>query len=100
MPELLQRTNMYSGYVIDQCLVSARVRGKLRGSVDRATPHSITSREGLAGNRASKACLRLLTDENRRTAQYWQNKIGDLDYEEEEDKLDTPRFNRGLWKGR
>ena len=33
-----------------------------------------------------------------RTARYWQKKIGDMDYEEE-DKLDTPRFNRELWKG-
>jgi DNA-binding beta-propeller fold protein YncE len=35
---------------------------------------------------------------DKRTAQYWQKKIGDMDYEEE-DKLDTPRFNRELWKG-
>ena len=33
-----------------------------------------------------------------RTARYWQKKIGDMDYEEE-DKLDTPRFNHELWKG-
>ncbi|MCU1339445.1 MAG: hypothetical protein JWO19_5026, partial [Bryobacterales bacterium] len=33
-----------------------------------------------------------------RTAAYWQKKLGDMDYEEE-DKLDTPRFNRELWKG-
>ena len=33
-----------------------------------------------------------------RTPRYWQKKIGDMDYEEE-DKLDTPRFNRELWKG-
>ncbi len=32
------------------------------------------------------------------TAAYWQKKIGDMDYDEE-DKLDTPRFNRELWKG-
>jgi YVTN family beta-propeller protein len=31
-------------------------------------------------------------------AKYWQKKIGDMDYEEE-DKLDTPRFNTELWKG-
>jgi len=31
-------------------------------------------------------------------AAYWQKKIGDMDYDEE-DKLDTPRFNRELWKG-
>ena len=29
---------------------------------------------------------------------YWQKKLGDMDYDEE-DKLDTPRFNRELWKG-
>ena len=29
---------------------------------------------------------------------YWQRKLGDMDYDEE-DKLDTPRFNRELWKG-
>ena len=31
-------------------------------------------------------------------AAYWQKRIGDMDYDEE-DKLDTPRFNRELWKG-
>jgi hypothetical protein len=31
-------------------------------------------------------------------AAYWQKKLGDMDYDEE-DKLDTPRFNRELWKG-
>jgi DNA-binding beta-propeller fold protein YncE len=29
---------------------------------------------------------------------YWQKKLGDQDYDEE-DKLDTPHFNRELWKG-
>jgi len=32
------------------------------------------------------------------SAAYWQKKIGDMDYDEE-DKLDTARFNRELWKG-
>jgi DNA-binding beta-propeller fold protein YncE len=32
------------------------------------------------------------------SASYWQKRIGDMDYDEE-DKLDTPRFNRELWKG-
>ncbi len=32
------------------------------------------------------------------TASYWQRKLGDMDYNEE-DKLDTPRFNRELWIG-
>ncbi len=31
-------------------------------------------------------------------AAYWQKRLGDMDYDEE-DKLDTPRFNRELWKG-
>ena len=33
-----------------------------------------------------------------RNGAYWQRKLGDMDYDEE-DKLDTPRFNRELWKG-
>jgi DNA-binding beta-propeller fold protein YncE len=33
-----------------------------------------------------------------RDSSYWQKKLGDMDYEEE-DKLDTPRFNLELWKG-
>jgi len=33
-----------------------------------------------------------------RNGAYWQKKLGDMDYDEE-DKLDTPRFNRELWKG-
>ena len=32
------------------------------------------------------------------TASYWQKKLGDMDYDEE-DKLDTSRFNRELWIG-
>jgi YVTN family beta-propeller protein len=35
---------------------------------------------------------------NRHTAAWWQKRLGDMDYDEE-DKLDTPRFNRELWKG-
>jgi len=35
---------------------------------------------------------------NRRPAAYWQKKLGDQDYDEE-DKLDTPRFNLELWRG-
>jgi len=31
-------------------------------------------------------------------ASYWQRRLGDMDYDEE-DKLDTPRFNIELWKG-
>ncbi|HUI54947.1 MAG TPA: beta-propeller fold lactonase family protein [Bryobacteraceae bacterium] len=32
------------------------------------------------------------------SAEYWQDKLGDEDYSEE-DKLDTDRFNQALWKG-
>jgi YVTN family beta-propeller protein len=35
---------------------------------------------------------------DRHNAFYWQKKLGDQDYEEE-DKLDTARFNLELWKG-
>jgi DNA-binding beta-propeller fold protein YncE len=35
---------------------------------------------------------------DKRSAAYWQKKIGNMDYDEE-DKLDTPRFNHELWKG-
>jgi DNA-binding beta-propeller fold protein YncE len=35
---------------------------------------------------------------DRHNGAYWQKKLGDQDYDEE-DKLDTPRFNRELWKG-
>jgi len=35
---------------------------------------------------------------DRHSAEYWDKKLGDMEYEEE-DKLDTPRFNRELWKG-
>jgi hypothetical protein len=31
-------------------------------------------------------------------AKYWNRKIGDMDYDVE-DRLDTTRFNRELWKG-
>jgi len=36
--------------------------------------------------------------DHKRDATYWQKKLGDMDYEVE-DKLDTPRFNRELWRG-
>ena len=35
---------------------------------------------------------------DRRSASYWQKKLGDMDYSEE-DKVDTVRFNLELWKG-
>jgi hypothetical protein len=36
--------------------------------------------------------------QDRHPASYWQKRLGDMDYDEE-DKLDTQRFNRELWKG-
>jgi len=36
--------------------------------------------------------------DHQHDATYWQKKLGDMDYEVE-DKLDTPRFNRELWRG-
>jgi DNA-binding beta-propeller fold protein YncE len=36
--------------------------------------------------------------QDRHSADYWQKRLGDMDYDVE-DKLDTPRFNRELWKG-
>jgi hypothetical protein len=35
---------------------------------------------------------------DRHNSAWWQKRLGDMDYDEE-DKLDTPRFNRELWKG-
>jgi DNA-binding beta-propeller fold protein YncE len=35
---------------------------------------------------------------DRHPAAYWQKRLGHMDYDEE-DKLDTPRFNRELWRG-
>jgi len=35
---------------------------------------------------------------DRHNGAYWQKQLGDMDYDEE-DKLDTPRFNLRLWKG-
>ena len=35
---------------------------------------------------------------DKHNAAYWQKRLGDMDYDEE-DKLDTARFNRELWKG-
>jgi DNA-binding beta-propeller fold protein YncE len=40
----------------------------------------------------------LASARERHSAAWWQKKLGDMDYDEE-DKLDTPRFNRELWKG-
>ena len=40
----------------------------------------------------------LAESRNRHPAAWWQKRLGGMDYEEE-DKLDTPRFNRVLWQG-
>ena len=45
------------------------------------------------------ASRRLLASaRDRHTAAWWQKKLGDMDYDEE-DRLDTQRFNHELWKG-
>jgi DNA-binding beta-propeller fold protein YncE len=51
-----------------------------------------------AENSLPRAAHVLASARDRRTAAWWQKKLGDMDYDEE-DKLDTPRFNRELWKG-
>jgi hypothetical protein len=35
---------------------------------------------------------------DRHPAAYWQKRLGDMDYDEE-DKLDTRRFTTELWRG-
>jgi DNA-binding beta-propeller fold protein YncE len=45
---------------------------------------------------ASRSAMRDVRDTHN--AAYWQKRLGDMDYDEE-DKLDTTRFNRELWKG-
>jgi hypothetical protein len=35
---------------------------------------------------------------DKHDAAYWHKRLGDQDYDEE-DKLDTPRFNKEIWKG-
>jgi DNA-binding beta-propeller fold protein YncE len=40
----------------------------------------------------------LVYAKDRHSAAYWQRHLGDMDYDVE-DKLDTVRFNRELWKG-
>jgi len=51
-----------------------------------------------AENAPPRAARVLASARVRHTAAWWQKKLGDMDYDEE-DKLDTPRFNRELWKG-
>ncbi len=52
-----------------------------------------TAENSLPGTRGVVANARELHG-----ASYWQKKLGDMDYDEE-DKLDTNRFNLELWKG-
>jgi YVTN family beta-propeller protein len=40
----------------------------------------------------------LAYSKDRHSAAYWQKKLGDMDFDVE-DKLDSARFNRELWKG-
>ena len=51
-----------------------------------------------AENSLPRAGHVLASARDRHTAAWWQKRLGDMDYDEE-DKLDTPRFNRELWKG-
>jgi DNA-binding beta-propeller fold protein YncE len=51
-----------------------------------------------AAGSLSGAARALADARNRHNAAWWQKKLGDMDYDEE-DKLDTPRFNRVLWQG-
>ncbi|HLI85728.1 MAG TPA: bifunctional YncE family protein/alkaline phosphatase family protein [Bryobacteraceae bacterium] len=51
-----------------------------------------------AENSLSPGTHMLASAIDRHNGAWWQKKLGDMDYDEE-DKLDTPRFNRGLWKG-
>jgi DNA-binding beta-propeller fold protein YncE len=51
-----------------------------------------------AENSLPPSKLALAYTRGRQPARYWQKRLGDMDYDVE-DKLDTPRFNRELWKG-
>ncbi len=60
----------------------------------RTTELPLPARTGAASDRS----LLLAESRNRHNAAWWQKRLGGMDYSEE-DKLDTPRFNRVLWKG-
>jgi len=51
-----------------------------------------------ADNSLPRSNRALLYAKDINPATYWQKKFGDMDYDEE-DKLDSPRFNRELWIG-
>ncbi|HWE52316.1 MAG TPA: bifunctional YncE family protein/alkaline phosphatase family protein [Bryobacteraceae bacterium] len=51
-----------------------------------------------AANERPGASGVLAAARNQHNAAWWQKKLGDMDFDEE-DKLDTPRFNQVLWKG-
>ena len=52
-----------------------------------------TARNSLPDSRRVRAYAK-----DRHNGAWWQKHLGDMDYDEE-DKLDTPRFNYELWKG-
>jgi len=62
----------------------------------RATALPLPARA--AAGPAPNAARLLAESRNRHNAAWWQKRLGGMDYDEE-DKLDTPRFNRVLWKG-
>jgi DNA-binding beta-propeller fold protein YncE len=51
-----------------------------------------------AGNSLPRTKRVLAYAQDLHNAAYWQKRLGDMDYDVE-DKLDTERFNRELWKG-
>jgi hypothetical protein len=51
-----------------------------------------------SGEPVPNAARLLAESRNRHPASWWQKRLGGMDFDEE-DKLDTPRFNRVLWKG-
>ena len=61
----------------------------------RATQLPLPAR---AANERLGAASILAATRNQHDAKWWQKKLGDMDFDEE-DKLDTPRFNQVLWKG-
>ena len=60
----------------------------------RSTELPLPARAGML----SPGMKSILAARNQHNAAWWQKKLGDMDYDEE-DKLDTPRFNRVLWQG-
>jgi DNA-binding beta-propeller fold protein YncE len=72
-------------------------------SYEAAVPELLRSSElplpaRAAGDAPPGAAKALADARSRHDAAWWQKKLGGMDYDEE-DKLDTPRFNRVLWSG-